>query len=96
MGNHYHYQLNTIRELATTPFYDTMYKVGYKTKPTTYLQTYYWRNFMEEKLQQQIEQENQMRSLWNAIMSSNEDMEVEIPLSTDEFIGFAQRIEKPN
>ena len=51
---------------------------------------------MEEQLQQQIEKENQMRSIWNAIMSSDEDMEVEIPLSTDEFIGFAQRIEKPN
>ena len=49
---------------------------------------------MEEKLQQQIEQENQMRSLWNAIMSSNEDMEVEIPLSTDEFIAFSERMEK--
>ena len=64
-------------------------------KTTIHLKLY-WRNFMEEQLQQQIEKENQMRSIWNAIMSSDEDMEVEIPLSTDEFIGFAQRIEKPN
>ena len=49
---------------------------------------------MEEKLQQQIGQENQMRSLWNAIMSSDEDMEVDIPLSTDEFITFSERMEK--
>ena len=49
---------------------------------------------MEEQLQQQIEKENQMRSIWNAIMSSDEDMEVDIPLSTDEFIAFSERMEK--
>ncbi len=47
---------------------------------------------MEKQLQQQIEKENEVRSIWNTIMNSEEDMEVEIPISKEEFISFVERI----